>query len=88
MEKSLRRLHRALRILLLQSMTEIVEDHQRAAGNVAVEAFGILGWNKAITPTRQDESGQSQLLDTFEKRTGASLPVGQVRLAPVSWGNR
>jgi hypothetical protein len=57
-EKSLHRLYCPRRIFLLRRMTEIVKDHQRAAGDVAVEAFGILWWNQAITPTPQDEGRQ------------------------------
>jgi hypothetical protein len=58
-EKSLDRFHCPRRIFLLRCMTDIVEDHQHAARNIAVEAFGILGGNEAITPTPQDEGRQS-----------------------------
>jgi hypothetical protein len=45
------------RILLMRHMTEFGEDDKRAAGDVAMEAFGILGRNQMIPSAQRMSVG-------------------------------
>src|SRR6516164_6546695 len=65
LQEPLDRLHAAGRILLLRRVTEIVEEDQLAACDLAPEAPGIVGRDEAITPAPEDQGRQRQLPDAL-----------------------
>src|SRR6266540_6675772 len=69
-EKPLHGLDRAARVLFLGRMAEIIEDDERAAGDVAVEAFGVVGRKQAVAPAPDDEGRQLQFRNARGERAG------------------
>src|SRR6266700_2617975 len=43
------------RVLFFGRVAEILEHHERAAGDLAVEAFGILGRDQPVAPAPEDQ---------------------------------
>src|SRR5260370_23317628 len=72
-EKGLPRRDGAGWILLFGRVAEILEHHERAAGDLAVEAFGILGRDQPVAAAPEDQRRQLQLRDPLGQDAGAPL---------------
>src|ERR1700694_2676622 len=66
-------------------MAQFIEDHQRAAGDVAVEALSVVGWNQAVAPTPNDEGRQFQFRDAMGQTARLSLPEPLDKRSAISF---
>jgi hypothetical protein len=73
-EKSLHHRDRARWVLFLRRVAEIIKDCEYAAGDIAVEAFGVVRRDQAVAPPPEDKGRQLQFWDAVRETAGLALP--------------
>ena len=73
-EKSLHHRDRARWVLFLRRVAEIIKDCEYAAGDIAVEAFGVVRRDQAVAPAPEDKGRQLQFWDAVRETAGLALP--------------
>src|SRR5256885_15049324 len=61
------------RVFLFGCVAELLEDHEGAAGDLAMETFGVIGRNQPVAPAPENERRQLQLRDALGKNSGPPL---------------